>query len=315
MAKGKLELKIVKDSNGKKIELENMSLGAAKSLNTFLESLINMIDSMPQKDKEGIRIQIVKGSACVVAEGPEAKINVLETGFEDVANNTSTNKEFVNNWKFIQSVILANGLGYEVNFYDSHNTKKPVIEKIKANRVFRVKAKKRNKSDTNVVFLKGKLMEIGGFKPNFHLFQNNELSVIHCDEVGAQSINRFLYKEIYISTWCKKIPGSKPHYTFCDNYTDEQDLKKFKTLFDLNLKASESEEFVNIHDYFKSYVANNDLGRFKKIMRIYNHQSTSIGTLKALLVITKSFKNHETISGMRNSIKELLESKIGRKLI
>lgn len=315
MANGRLELKIVKDSNGKPIELDNMSLYAAKALNTFLNSLIQIIEGMDEKDRDGIRIQIVKGSACVVASGPETKINVLENDFDEVADNTSSKKDLVHNWKFIQKTIIANGLDYEINFYDSKNVKRPVVKKLKESHVFRVKTT-RKKSDTNISFLKGKLMEIGGLKPNFHLFHNDIESIIHCDEVSAQKINKFLYQEISISTWAKVIPGSKPHYTYCDLYVNQDDfVKEIKTFINGNKKLSESEEFVSIHDKFKSYIDNQDFGRLKKIMRLYDHTSTDVSTLKSILVITKSFKKNEQISGIRQSIKDILEKKIGHSLI
>ena len=49
-------------------------------------------------------------------------------------------------------------------------------------------------------------------------------------------------------------------------------------------------------------------------MRLYNHTSTDVSTLKTILVITKSFKNNDQISVIRQSIKDILE-KIGHSLI
>jgi hypothetical protein len=312
MEKGKLEFKITEDSNGKSIELDNLSIHSAKALSIFLDSIIKIVDSMP--DKDGIRIKVVKGSAGVIAEGPEATMAITASDFNDVVERSSSKKTVVDPWKAVQSLILQNGLQYEVNYYSKNDKKQPLIDQIKVKRVFRVKPK-RKKSDTNLVFIKARLMQNGGSNPNFHLYINGEQKVIHCDEKTALRVNTFLYKDVMISAWCKEAKGSRPHYTFCDIYINDADFTEFKEFIESSNKLTASEEFISIHDKFNSYVEKKDFGKIKKLFRLYNSTSSDSGNLKALLVITKSFKNHPEIKEVRTEIKDLLEKKLGKKII
>jgi hypothetical protein len=312
MENGKLEFKIVEDSNGKSIELDNLSIYSAKALSVFLDSILKIVDAMP--DKEGIKIRVVKGSAGVIAEGPETKMAITATDFKEVIERTSDKKSVVDPWKAVQNLILKNGLKFEVNYYPKNNNKQPLLDQIKVKRLFRVKPK-RKKSDTTVVFIKAKLMQNGGKNPNFHLHIDGEEKVIHCDEKIALRVNSFLYKDVLISAWCKAAKGSKPHYTFCDIYIHEKDFSEFDEFITNNNKLTASEEFISIHDKFNSFLEKNDFPKIKKLFRLYNHVSTDAGNLKALLVITKAFKDHPEIKEVRTEIKDLLEKKLGRKII
>lgn len=314
MDTSKLELKIVSDSNGKSIELDNLSILAAKSLNIFLDSLINLVDAVPLENRASLTFQVKKGSACVAVEGFSSGIEYLEKNFEEVVNCKSTNKELVNNWKAIQDVILANGLNYEVNIVTPQKGKVTLIEKIKTS-PFKVKIK-RHKADTNIHFLKGKLIAIGGSRPNFHLYNDQqEETIVQCDEVIAKKISSLLYTEIYVSTWCKKTPGTKPIHTYADAYIHESDFLEFRNFVTKNIPEKDSEEFIKIHDKIREIVEKQDFGKLKKFMKLFNHSSVEPSTLKTILVNTKAFRNHPNIIGIRNSIKEILEKKIGHPLI
>lgn len=315
MDTSKLELKIVSDSNGKSIELDNLSILAAKSLNTFLDSLINLVDAVPLENRASLRIQVKKGSACVAVEGFSTEIEYLENSFEEVVNYKSSNRDLVNSWKAIQDVIRANGLHYEVNIFTPQKGEVSLIDKIKTDKQFKLKPK-RNKPDTNIYFLKGKLIAIGGLNPNFHLYnENQEETIVHCDEVTAKKINTYLYNEVYVSTWCKKIPGAKPIHTYSDLYIHESDFLEFRDFITKNITESDSDEFIKIHDKIKEIVGNQEFGKLKKFLKLFNHSSVASSTLKTILVNTKAFRNHPDIKEIRSSIKEILEKKIGNSLI
>lgn len=312
---GTLELKIISDSNGKSIELDNLSIQAAKSLNTFLDSLINIADLVPIKNRESLKIKVKKGSASVAIEGFSSDIEKIGKNFEDVANNISSNKELVDSWRAIQYVIHANGLNYEANIITPQKGKVSIIDKIKLGKEFKTKSK-RNKSDTNIAFLKGKLIAIGGLNPNFHLYnENQEETVVHCDEETAKKINSFLYNEIFVSTWCKSVPGTKPNHTYGDLYIHESNFIEFRDFIAKEKTDNDSEEFIKIHDKIKEITGEKDFGKLRKFLRLYSHSSVEVATLKTILVNTKAFNFNPDICDIRNDIKNILEKKIGKSLI
>lgn len=314
MENGKLEFKIVEDGRGNHINMDDLSLVSAKSLSLFLKSIIEIVEAMP--DSDGIRFKIVRGSVGVVAEGPEAKIVSVQTDFNKIIERESEKKETVATWKNVQSLILntgVNGLKYEVNFY-SKGEKVEVVEKLKREKAFRVKVKKK-KSDTNLVFFKTTLLQNGGRTPNLRIFHDGEEKVIHCDKSTVERIKNFVYQDVMISAWRKITEGGKPHYTFCDIYKDEEDYNEIRSFIEKNYDLSESEEFISIHDKAKEYFEKEELGMFRKIMRLYNSPATSVGNLKAVLVVTKAFKDNPKIKDLRDSIKEILEKKIGQSIV
>jgi hypothetical protein len=315
MNTGTLELKITSDSNGKSVELDNLSIQAAKSLKIFLDSLINIADSVPIKNRDSLKIKVKKGSASVSIEGFTSDIETIGEKFDEVASNKSSNKELVNSWRAIQHVIHLNGLNYEANISTPQKGIISLIDKIKLGKEFKTKVK-RNKSDTNIAFLKGKLIAIGGLNPNFHLYnENQEETIIHCDEETAKRINSFLYNEIYVSTWCKSVPGVKPNHTYGDLYVNESTFIEFRDFITKGKSKNDSEEFIKIHDKIKAIIEQQDFKKLRKFLRLYNHSSVDSTTLKTILVNTKAFSNNPEISDIRNNMKDILEKKVGNPLI
>lgn len=310
MATNKIEFKIVKDTDGNEIDLNGLSLTATRSLLTLLSSLTNIID-ITDSNKE-VKIKIIKGSATIIAEGPETIIEEVEKDFEEVVEHKATNKALVSYWGDIQSLFQANGLEYEANFYKGH-TKVPVIDKIKTSRKFKPKVKRSKKtSEMSLSFITGKLIEVGGKKPNIHVINNGVDSyTIACEESEAIEVNKFLYKQIFLSAWCRKRPNENPTYTYCDFYIDNKVFDEFRKFMEENQKQNEVDALISLHNKLKTYLDSKDFGNMRKFLRLYNHESLDVSTLKTILVITKSFKEEEKIKELRQSIKDILESKIG----
>jgi hypothetical protein len=310
MPTSKIEFKIVKDTNGHDIDLNNMSLAVTRTLLSLLTSLTNIIDLADNNHQ--VNIKIIQGSATLVAEGPEAIIQEVETDFNEVVEHKATNKALVGFWGDIQTVFQANGLEYEANIYKGQ-VKVPVLEKIKTSNTFKPKIRRIKKdSETSLSFVTGKLYEVGGKKPNIHVVGNAaENYTIGCDENEAIKVNKFLYKQVYLSAWRKKKSGENPTYTFCDFYVDNNVFDDFKQFIDENSKLKEVDALVSLHNKLKGFLDSRDFGNMRKFLRLYKHESLDVSTLKTILVITKSFKEEEKISDLRKSIKDILESKIG----
>src|SRR4051812_36992333 len=135
MANRKLELKITTDSSGRAVNLDNLSLHAAKSLNTLLDSLIKIVDATP--NNESVRVQLIRGSATIIAEGSDASITAVENDFKEVLANKSIKHEIVSNWKHIQGLVRDNGLNYEINFYGQNNRPTNFVDQVKNRKAFR----------------------------------------------------------------------------------------------------------------------------------------------------------------------------------
>jgi uncharacterized protein YlzI (FlbEa/FlbD family) len=302
----KLELKITTDSNGREIDLSNLSIVAAKSLNQILDSLIKIVEATPEGND--LRIKVVRGSATVIAEGVDSIINRIETDFLAVADNKSVNKDIVHNWRNIQSLISRNGLNYEVNFY-SRDVKKPILNKIKNTKVFKVKVQRRPK-EFELVFLKGKLIVNGGHKANLHLSASGEDRIIECSRETAIELNKLLYSDIYLSAWKRRSDDKKSKLDFCDSYLSPEIFSEYETFINSMSDLNESEEYVAIHDKIRDYISNEEFGKIAKIMRLYNHSSSDIGSLKTILLITKHFKENEKIKSLRSELSKTFESKL-----
>lgn len=83
----------------------------------------------------------------------------------------------------------------------------------------------------------------------------------------------------------------------------------------LNKEMKESDKFCEIHDKIKFLIDGNDFVSVNNLMSIYiNDKKSSVGSLKSILVITKSFKDNDIIRESRKEIVSLLEKKLGKKL-
>lgn len=77
----------------------------------------------------------------------------------------------------------------------------------------------------------------------------------------------------------------------------------------------ESDKFVKLHDEIKAFLDVKDFKSVNSLMKYYLDDSSSVGDLKTILVITKSFKENEVIGDTRKEIVKLLESKLGQRLV
>jgi len=77
---------------------------------------------------------------------------------------------------------------------------------------------------------------------------------------------------------------------------------------------TESEEFVEIFNQFKSLLDIKDFVAVNELMTSFNNHQSTIGQLKTILLITKSFKDKEQLSDTRKKIVALLEYKLGKKI-
>jgi len=302
----KLELKITKDSDGRSVDLGNMSLAAAKSLNTMLQSLIKIVEATPHEND--ISIQVVKGSATIVVEGLPDAIGFLEKDFHDVVSFKSNKKKVVDNWRNIQDLIAQKNLIYEVNFYKNNNTKESVLDKIQSNRF---KLKKDLSTRSRLVFFEGTLVGNGGVNPNVKVMSAGAEKIIRCTKEEAIEAAPKLYQEVWVAAWKKNV-RSKVVYELVSFYDTKEEFEEYREFIYFIGKFEGTDSYIAIQKKIKQFIDQNDFGKVGKTMQLFNSHDADITSLKSILVITKTFKNHPIILEVRSRIKNLLDAKLSK---
>ena len=162
--------------------------------------------------------------------------------------------------------------------------------------------------------MKGKLIENGGLKPNLHLWVNSEEQIIQCEQSIAMKLNKHLYGDLFVSAWKRKTDDKRAKIEFCDSYLTVELFNEYKTFIESNNHLTESDEYVAIHEKIKGYIEDNQFGKLKKLLRLYNHSSSEYGSLKTILLITKTFKENEHIKELRLELKKILDTKLKKSV-
>lgn len=315
MSTSRIEFHIKKDASGKHVDLNNMSVNASKVLIKILESLNNIAQTAD--NEPDYNIKITKGSACISLEAPSKN-------FSSIANvivPSSTNKKSIpkssrivaTELNKIRSLISANGVEYDAILYND-GKKIDVIDRFLSGDKFKYKREPTKKRLFERQFVEGKLIEIGGKKPNIHVQGLHETYTISCTEDQAILINKFLYKPVYLSVWTENVYGSKPTHQICDYYVDKALYDEYKE-FTINLKkGSGTEPLHAIHNKLRSYYDKQEFGQAKKFIRLFIHDSINENYLQSILVISKAFKANNVLKDSLNKIVEILEKKLAIKL-
>lgn len=307
MAENKLEFIISKDAAHRDVELDGMSINAARAFSILLSATISIVQL--NDDSEGVKIQIKTGSAVIVAEGSENQIAEIEQNFNDVIQYKSSNKELVTGWREVQKLFHANGLEYSANIF-RNNQKISIFNTLKTSKKLRARPVS-YQINSSIRFLEGKLIEVGGANPNIHIEgPDGKKLTINCTESSAKKANRFLYEKILISCWVK-TGKEKDNYELCDSYWNHNHFDDFQSfLSDFTATQNEIDQLKKLHYKCRHYLDEQDYGSFRKFIRLFIHDSTNVNVLKTILIITQPLKNHEKLESMRNDMKILFDKKI-----
>jgi hypothetical protein len=304
----KLEFKVIRDSKDNDVELNSMSVEAAQAFLILAESVTRIIELTP--NNEELRIQIKKGSATVAVSGGE--VETVAKDFTTIVNSKSTDKGLVEQWRKIQTLFAKNGLQYEANIYTRDETIE-VFKILKKTKRLRTKSQYKPAIQTNICFMTGKLIAVGGKIPNIHI-ETEDLGrlTISCTEKNAKKAKAFLYSKILLSAWVKES-GETKNYELCDSYFENQlELFNDLSLFISSMREQddEIESLKLLHYECRKYLDENNYGFFRKLLRLFIHESIDVNILKTILIITQSFKEKEELKEMRASVQSLFDSKI-----
>jgi phosphohistidine swiveling domain-containing protein len=304
MSQPRLEIRITKDASLNDIDIQAMSLKAAQSFLILLQSVTRIVELTPNNDE--ITLEIKPGSVVLAAEGKQLK-NV-RAEFEKILDNKSTNKDLVDQWRKIQSLFTANGLQYDACFYEQ-GKKIPFYETLKKREKLRARSIARKKFQTELEFLTGKLIAVGGKHPNIHVeVEGKTLPPIGCTEINATKAKAYLYQTIRFSAWAKKA-GNDNSFRLCDSYaTDEIYEELMGTIKDI-FAADQIEALKKLHFHCRHYLDNQLYGKFRKLIRLFNDDSTDINMLKMILIVTQSVHHHERLNALLQTTQEIFDKK------
>jgi hypothetical protein len=306
----KLEFKITHDNNRKEVKLGEMSPQVANAFVKLIQSITRIVELTPEN--EGTTICIKEGSAVVSIEGPSVKS--VEESYQQVLKKESSDGRLVEEWRKVQTVFSKNGITYEASFTEKNIRKSILGELVSAKRITKRKSK-RPPAETNVEFLVGHLIEVGGKKPNIHIeTSDGERLTISCNELKANKAKAFLYEKIWLSVW---LTGSeeKKKYEMCDSYWDiQQPIFDDFTTFIKTFKGCENEveSLKLIHYKCQNILKTKNYGIYRKFLRLFNNDKTDINVLKTLLIVSSPFKTNDKIEPIFNELEELFNRKTTR---
>ncbi|MPT36408.1 MAG: hypothetical protein E2604_15300 [Flavobacterium sp.] len=315
-----IEIVLRKDSRNQEINLDHMSIESSEALKEILESLIAIAKYEKEQNNLNLQIGIEKGSACEKLIGDESSLRTVYNKIEEASRNTKNRDNFyVNNLKVIQS-----NLDKKTDFsivYKSNGKSEEITELFKNQ--FKIKRQKNlNENSFHVEFIKGKLMQNGGTNPNFHLQIPSGIITIDCDEKEAQKVNRYLYKDTYISAWVQRKNNDKQKYKFCDLYTPELSIEQFNDFgeFFKSIHGKKgTEPLHSISKKLESFYNIKNYGNAAKFIRIFNNKEVNPNYLKTILVLSKNLENAVDSDKDRafiealNNLRVLLNKKLGKK--
>lgn len=293
MADNKLEFKITHDVDNNVVHLNEMSLEVAIAFVTLIQSVTKIVELTP-KNKE-LKISVTKGSAAVSIEGTQVKS--LEKSFQDIVERKSNNKELVIQWRKIQTLFTSNGIHYQANFY-SDNQPISILEQLKSTKKLRTRKKERPPVESNIEFITGKLIAVGGKIPNIHVENPEGVKItISCTEGKANKAKAFLYNNIWLSIWVTKT-DEKDKYEMCDSYWEQQqDIFNEFAAFIKEFKGAknEIESLKMVHYKCQEILKKQNYGVFRKFLRLFNTDKTDLNVLKTLLIAARPFAENEKL--------------------
>lgn len=85
-----------------------------------------------------------------------------------------------------------------------------------------------------------------------------------------------------------------------------------KEALDQIMKLFGVEKIKAVFRYLELLLYNEEFQKANTFMQYFNQQYADISCMRIILVVTKHVKEHNVIKNTRASIKEILESKIGK---
>lgn len=306
----KFEIKILKDSKKRDTDVNAMSLEVAKAFVVLVDSVTGIVENTP--DNNDLTINIEQGSVRLLVEGNG--VERLQKNFIDVITVGSVDKPLVESWRNMQSLFKKNGLTYEATI-STKEKKTRVYEALKDHDKLRAKPAKRQIPKTNIEFIEGTLVELGGINPNMHIDVGRKNRIkISCTHENANKAKEYLFKTILVSTWSKK-KGAKTEYDFCDSYvvSPESSFYKFKKFInDFETTGDELDSLDLLYNQVNDYLKDGKISRLKRFLKLFLHTSTDVNTLHTLMLVMQYLKENSELSFYAKQIEYFFDEKVNQ---
>lgn len=300
-----LIIKILKDSKGNPVSLDNISVDSADALKIFIESFSEY--ARLNGDVSDIKISLRDGSISTVLSYPETN-TIFQEGINDVVNNRSENRDRVKILKNIQKKIKANGLEYEVK--QKINNQYQDITHLFKKKNFVLRRGPREDWYKDVLFVDGNLYEAGGkVKLNIHIEDSTGFHyTIDCSEKAVKKVR--LLNETFVSV-IRKYKENKPlEYELLDIYPKKEKYIEYKKFYESIQKNESLEKYDLLHDKIVSIIEdkNKSNGELLKIMRLFNYTGSDRGSIRTILIALKRVPKDDKLNEMYNSLAEILRA-------
>lgn len=299
------------DSNGNEIDLNNMPLEVAISIQEIFNSLVEIAK---HESDLNLNIGLRRGSVAQSLISDESpKLEVVYNKIKDAADSSSERDNvYVKHLNVIYN-RFSQFEDFEVNYKngDTSESLRPLfVRRFKERRI-----REKFVSPLAISFFEGVIKDSGGDNPNFHLRLDSGAEVkIKCTSSQAKDMARMLYERINISTWSKQKSDEKNEYTFCDRYLGDS-IRYYEELIPFYhelIVANEVDSFNVIKEKLEFYFNDLNMAGAKKLIRLFLNENSTPTYLRTILILSKAFKDDEDMNEMLEAVKDLLTQKIGK---
>lgn len=308
--KDKLEIAL-KKANEELVSLQSMSPDALESFMTVMSSLKGIVLSVAKENE--LVFSIIEGSAACAVEAPHSVIDLIYDEIDIAVRGESDSEDITSNLRSIQDEIKKEGFDYR--FLYKKNTNNVINIHTPLKNATRISLKRKKLPYLHKLkIVSGFLNQIGGKDPNYHFYIGDERVTIACTINDARVVNQYLYQNVQSLLRCKEWEDSKKK----DEYThiaivEDEILNNFKSYLSnynkeevLVDKLSITYKFV---DEIFEHLNGNAHEVLKKLLIGFNDKNFHLSEIKTLLVISKPFKEHETIKEVRAALLETYQKK------
>lgn len=307
---------IKRDSDGNTLSYQNISIEGANALKIIFHNLVEFAKIVNQNND--VKIAIKEGSLVSALKFPENRPDIA-VEIDSVVKGNSENNDIIKCFKGIQDVIKLNGLSYEVS-YKTAGTTNDLTARFRGNN-FKLRRTKKIFSNSEVMFVEGKLYNVGGRKnTNFHIETSfSEIMKVNCSKEQAKHVNKALFEKIYVSV--ESVLGDEDEQTFSmlDSYNNEEIMEHYKQTYSNITALNYADKYSAFYDFVFDRLENNEnnkgIREIKHVLRIMNNSGEEAGFLRTALVALKPLKNEPDLTIELNAIAERLKKVLKTKLI
>lgn len=292
------KIRIISDSKGTKLSLQNITIEAAEAFNLILESFTSLASLYDNSSDFKISLESASiGSSLVF---PSYDQNVAMDIYAIINGQSKDNKK-IKILKDIQDRVKLNGLDYQLTW--KINNEVEDLTEIFKGKSFSYK----RKSDQNIkqtVFMKGTLYNSGGRRqPKLQLGKDDDpnITFVDCSKATALSMISNLYQEVYISVIrsTRRDGKFKPELEFIDSYTNLEEQLLHSKFYKSIINDNSLLKFDRLRNKLCELINENNIRSLKKMVMLFDTAYTERGILRTILMTMKPIINKSEFAELK----------------